>query len=227
MSQFVATEGHAQHMINRVFLWMAIGLGLTGITSYLVVSIPALTAFFLQNQFIAIGLLVVQLGLVLAMSFGFDRFSYMTLLGMFLGYSVLTGVSLSAIFFMYTMQSIASAFFVSAGVFAVMAIYGMVTGIDLSPMGTFLRMALIGMIIALLVNIFLQSQVFDLIMGVIGVVVFSGLTAYDMQRIVTMASRIDESDPRYAKISVFNALQLYLNFINLFISFLRIMGRRK
>lgn len=227
MNQFVTAESQARRMVNRVFAWMASGLALTGITSYCIMSVPALMEFFVLNQFVIMALFIVQLGLVATMSFGFDRFSYPALLGMFLGYSALTGITLSPIFFIYTMASIASAFFITAAVFAGMAIYGMLTDTDLSPMGTFLRMALMGMIVALLVNMFLQNQVFDLVMGIIGVVVFSGLTAYDMQRIEAMAYQVDESDPRYAKLAIFNALSLYLNFINLFISFLRIMGRRR
>jgi FtsH-binding integral membrane protein len=227
MNGFVTAGDRARRMVNRVFAWMATGLALTGVMSYLVISVPALMEFFVLNQFVVMEMCALQLGLVMAMSFGFDRFSYHALLGMFLGYSALTGVSLSTLFLLYTMESLASAFFVSAAVFAVMAVYGMLTDIDLSPMGTFLRMALIGMIVALVINIFLQNQVFDLVMGIIGVVVFSGLTAYDMQRIEAMALEVDESDPRYAKLSIYNALGLYLNFINLFISFLRIMGRRK
>ena len=151
-----------------------------------------------------------------------NRFSFGTALVMFTVYAMLTGVMLSSIFVLYELSSIAATFFIAATMFAAMAVYGAVTDADLTSWGTYLLMALIGIIIASIVNLFLQSSAFDLLISVIGVIVFAALTAWDAQRIKQLAQY--ELPPAA---SVALALSLYLDFINLFLELLRLMGNRK
>lgn len=146
---------------------------------------------------------------------------------MFVGYSVLNGVTLSVVFLAYTLSSIASVFFITAGTFAVMAFIGYTTKTDLTSLGKILFMALIGLIIATVVNLFVGNSVFNLIVSYIGVAIFVGLTAYDSQKIKRMLYDADEMDERSQKIALLGALTLYLDFINLFLYLLRILGNNR
>lgn len=219
--------GRTQELMYRVFGWMSFALALTGVASYFVSSNEALSNAILGNSVLLIGLVIAQFVLVISLSTAITRISYGAALSMFLLYSVLTGITLSSIFMVYTTGSIVATFFVAAGMFASMAIYGAVTKADLTSMGSFLFMVLIGLVIAMFINIFLQSAMLDLVTAMIGVVVFAGLTAWDVQKIQHLASRIDSRDRMIGNIAVIAALQLYLDFINLFLSLLRIMGERK
>ena len=166
------------------------------------------------------------LGLVLLMGAGFQKFSVKTLLAIFLIYSTLTGISLSAIFSVYTTSSIASTFFISSLTFGVMALTGYTTKTDLTKMGSFLYMALIGVIIASLINWFMQSEQLDYIISIIGVLVFTGLTAYDVQKIKNIGSQVEQGSKSAQKLMIMGALTLYLDFINLFLMLLRLLGNR-
>ena len=166
------------------------------------------------------------LGLVLLMGAGFQKFSVKTLLAIFLIYSTLTGISLSTIFSVYTTSSIASTFFISSLTFGVMALTGYTTKTDLTKMGSFLYMALIGIIIASLINWFMQSEQLDYIISIIGVLVFTGLTAYDVQKIKNIGSQVEEGSKSAQKLMIMGALTLYLDFINLFLMLLRLLGNR-
>lgn len=166
------------------------------------------------------------LGLVLLMGAGFQKFSAKTLLGIFLIYSTLTGISLSTIFSVYTSSSIASTFFISAITFGVMAVTGYTTKTDLTKMGSFLYMALIGIIIASVINWFMQSSQMHYIISVIGVLIFTGLTAYDVQKIKNIGAQVDQGSESAQKLMIMGALTLYLDFINLFLMLLRLLGNR-
>tara|TARA_B100001109_G_scaffold12017_1_gene8938 strand:+ start:219 stop:800 length:582 start_codon:yes stop_codon:yes gene_type:complete len=166
------------------------------------------------------------LGLVLLMGAGFQKFSVKTLLAIFLIYSTLTGISLSTIFSVYTTSSIASTFFISSLTFGVMALTGYTTKTDLTKIGSFLYMALIGIIIASLINWFMQSEQLDYIISIIGVLVFTGLTAYDVQKIKNIGSQVEQGSKSAQKLMIMGALTLYLDFINLFLMLLRLLGNR-
>ncbi len=166
------------------------------------------------------------LGLVLLMGAGFQKFSAKTILGIFLIYSTLTGISLSTIFSVYTSSSIASTFFISAITFGVMAVTGYTTKTDLTKMGSFLYMALIGIIIASVINWFMQSSQMHYIISVIGVLIFTGLTAYDVQKIKNIGAQVDQGSVSAQKLMIMGALTLYLDFINLFLMLLRLLGNR-
>jgi hypothetical protein len=166
------------------------------------------------------------LGLVLLMSAGFQKFNVKTLLAIFLLYSTLTGISLSTIFSIYTTSSIASTFFISSLTFGIMALTGYTTKTDLTKMGSFLYMALIGIIIASLINWFMQSEQLDYIISIVGVLVFTGLTAYDVQKIKKIGSQIEQGSQSAQKLMIMGALTLYLDFINLFLMLLRLLGNR-
>ena len=164
--------------------------------------------------------------LVLLIGAGFQKFSVKTLLAIFLIYSTLTGISLSTIFSVYTTSSIASTFFISSLTFGVMALTGYTTKTDLTKMGSFLYMALIGIIIASLINWFMQSEQLDYIISIIGVLVFTGLTAYDVQKIKNIGSQVEQGSKSAQKLMIMGALTLYLDFINLFLMLLRLLGNR-
>lgn len=209
-------------LVQRVFVWMALGLGITGLTAYLTYSSNLLYILAPYMMF----LILAELGLVFVLSGLINRISFPVATALFGGYSILNGLTLSTIFAFYTADSIATTFFVCAGTFSAMAFYGYVTKRDLSKMGSILMMALIGLIIAGLVNIFLQSSMLSLIASGIGVLVFTGLTAWDMQRIKQSFSGVYEDSEEVKKYSVIAALSLYLDFINLFLYLLRFFGRR-
>ncbi len=213
--------------LNKVYAWMAIGLLLSAMSSYYVASNVYLQTLILQNKLIFFALILAQLGLVFGIGFLQNRLSATTARLMFLGYTLLTGVTLSTIFLVFTMQSIMSTFMITAVSFAGLSFYGMVTKRDLGPIGTFCIMGLWGMIIVMLAGIFipaLHNNTMQLTIAAIGVLVFSGLTAYDTQKIKVMYL---QSQGVAANQAIFGALTLYLDFINLFLSLLRLMGDRK
>lgn len=210
--------------LAKVFNWMAIGLGLTGVVAYLTASSG------IAMQIVASPLLMVlvlaELGMVFYLSARVDKLQASTATGLFVGYAVLNGVTLSTIFLAYTRSSIAGTFFITAGMFGAMAIYGLVTKRDLSGLGSFLFMGLIGLLIASLVNMFFQSSAMSWMISMIGVLVFTGLTAYDVQRIKTIGEQgiMTQGEEMVRKGSIMGALALYLDFINLFLMMLRLFG---
>ena len=166
------------------------------------------------------------IGLVMLIGFGFQKYSAKFLLGIFLLYSTLTGISLSTVFSIYTSSSIASTFFISSLTFGVMALTGYTTKTDLTKWGSLLFMGVIGIVIASIINIFLGSSLMHYLISIVGVLVFTGLTAYDVQKIKNIGNQIDEGTQTAQKLMIMGALTLYLDFINLFLMMLRLFGNR-
>lgn len=215
-------------LMRKVYVWMTLALVLTGITAFGVASSPSLMMTIFQTPAIMWGLIIAELAIVIAISAAINRLSLTTATLLFVLYSVLNGATLSLIFAVYTMSSIANVFFITAGTFGVMAAYGYFTKRDLSSWGRLLLMALIGLIIATLVNVFLvKSSGFDLILSYAGVLIFVGLTAYDTQKIKQMLAMQTDMGEGAQKVALLGALSLYLDFINLFLYLLRIFGRRE
>jgi len=215
--------------LAKVFNWMAIGLGLTGLAAFLTVSSQTALQFIFGNKMVFYGLILGELGLVFYLSARVEKISAQAATGIFLGYSILNGVTLSAILLLYTMSSVAATFFITAGMFGTMAVYGFVTKRDLTSWGSFLFMGLIGIIIAMVVNIFLASSMMSWVISGIGVIIFTGLTAYDVQQISRMGEQgiMDGGEAVIRKGAIMGALRLYLDFINLFLMLLRLLGDRR
>ena len=212
-------------LMRKVYVWMTLALVITGFTAYAVANSPGIMTAIIANRMLMWGLLIGEFALVWYVSARIDRLSLSTATLLFILYSVLNGATLSIIFLAYTMTSIASVFFVTAGTFAAMSLVGYFTKKDLSGLGRILFMALIGLIIATLVNVFLiKSGGFSLIVSYVGVLIFVGLTAYDTQRIKNMLVEADDVSAEAQKIALMGALALYLDFINLFLYLLRIFG---
>ena len=211
-------------LMRKVYTWMALALVITGVTAYGVANSPAILQMIVTNKILFFGLLIGELALVWGVSAMIDRLSLTTATLLFVLYSVINGVTLSFIFLAYTYQSITSVFFITAGTFAAMALFGYFTKTDLSSMGRILFMALIGLIIATIVNIFLKSSGFAMILNYLGVLIFVGLTAWDTQKIKQMLSMAEDTGETAQKIALMGALSLYLDFINLFLYLLRIFG---
>ena len=210
--------------LAKVFNWMAIGLGVTGIIA-LMTAKTGMVHTIAGTPLIWV-LIIAELGLVFYLSARVDKMQASTATGLFLGYAALNGLTLSVIFLMYTSSSIASTFFITAGMFAAMGTYGLVTKRDLSGMGSFMFMGLIGIIIASIVNFFLDSKAVYWAISGIGVIVFVGLTAYDVQKIKQMGEQgiMRSGEDVIQKGAIMGALALYLDFINLFLMLLRFFG---
>ncbi len=214
-------------LMRKVYVWMTLALVITGVTAYGVATSPGLMMAIATNKLLFWGLIIAEFGLVVAISAAINKLSLMTATLLFVLYSVINGATLSFIFAIYTMSSIASVFFITAGTFAVMAVIGYTTKKDLTSMGKILFMALIGIIIATIVNIFLKSTGLQMIVSYLGVLIFVGLTAYDSQKIKQMLLMAPDAGEGAQKIALLGALSLYLDFVNLFIYLLRIFGRRE
>jgi uncharacterized protein len=214
--------------IRSVYNWMAIGLALTGFVAFFVSNNETMMRFIFGNQIIFFGLIIGELALVFTISARVHKMQASTATSLFVLYAALNGATLSAIFLIYTRSSITSTFFICAATFVASSIYGMATKRDLTTMGQFMFMGLIGIIIASVVNLFMRSSGVSLIVSYIGVIVFVGLTAYDTQKLRTMAlSQPDGLDTgTIRKGAILGALTLYLDFINLFLMLLRILGNR-
>lgn len=210
--------------LAKVFNWMAIGLGVTGLVAY-VTAYSGLAQMIMATPLFFV-LIIAELGLVFYLSARIDKIQAATATALFTGYSVLNGLTLSMIFLAYTSSSIAATFFITAGMFGAMAIYGMVTKRDLSGLGSFMFMGLVGILIASVVNIFLKSSSLYWAISMIGVLVFTGLTAYDVQKIKRMGEEgiMAQGDSAIRKGAIMGALALYLDFINLFLMLLRFFG---
>jgi hypothetical protein len=215
--------------LAKVFNWMAAGLGLTGLTALLVAGTPALQQAIVGNKILFYGLIFGELGMVIYLSARIEKMSASMATNLFLGYSILNGATLSVILMLYTGTSVATTFFVAGGMFVSMAVYGTVTKRDLTSMGSFLFMGLVGIIIASVVNIFLGSSMISWVVSAIGVIVFTGLTAYDVQKITRLGSGgiMENGQAAIRKGAIMGALTLYLDFINLFLMLLRFMGDRR
>lgn len=213
-------------LLRKSYVWMASALVLTGLTAYFVANSPGMLQLILGNRAVFFGIIIAELALVIGLSSTIQRISVVTATLLFVLYSVLNGALLSVIFVAFTMASIATTFFVTAGTFGVMALYGSLTKTDLSRLGNILLMALIGLIIAVVVNIFLKNTMMDMIISGIGVIIFTGLTAYDAQKIKALTDGVEEDDETQ-KLAVIGALTLYLDFVNLFLYLLRFFGKRR
>lgn len=212
-------------LMRKVYVWMALALALTGLTAYGIANNTNLAFTLISNRALFWGIAIAEFALVVFLSARIQKLSLSTATLSFLLYSVLNGVTMSIIFLAFTASSIATTFYITAGTFGVMAVYGYVTKTDLSKWGNILRMALLGLIVALVVNIFLHNSMLDLIISGIGVVLFTGLTAYDSQKIKTALALQEYPDENAQKIALIGALNLYLDFINLFLYLLRFFGR--
>jgi len=207
-------------VMRGVYGWMGGGLLLTALVSLITASSPALLQAILGNRILFYALVFGELGLVVAISGAINRISSATASLLFLLYAALNGLTMSTIFVVYTQSSIASTFLITAGMFGAMSLYGYLTKSDLSSWGSFLFMGLIGVVIASLVNIFLQSSMLGWVMSLCGILVFTGLTAYDTQKIKQMGGS-------GRKGAILGALTLYLDFINMFLLLLRFFGNRR
>jgi len=214
-------------LMRKVYLWMTLALIITGFTAYYVASSQSLLSMIYGNSIIMWTVVLAPIALVLLLSFGIQKLSLTAATLVFVLYSVLMGASLSSIFLIYTTSSIAQVFFISAGTFGVMSFYGYVTKSDLTSWGKLLFMALIGLIIASLVNIFWGNSMFDLIICFVGVLIFVGLTAYDTQKIKVMLMQAPDASESMQKLALMGALSLYLDFINLFLYLLRLFGNSR
>ena len=228
-AQRTQVQVQVNDFIRSVYNWMAIGLGLTGLVAFYVSSSEAMLRLIFGNQIVFFGLIIGELALVFTISARVHKMQAATATSLFVLYAALNGATLSSIFLVYTRSSITSTFFVCAATFVASSIYGMVTKRDLTSMSQFMFMGLIGIVIASVVNLFVHSSGVSLIVSYIGVIVFVGLTAYDTQKLRTMAlTQPDGLDgATLRKGAILGALTLYLDFINLFLMLLRIMGNRE
>ncbi len=224
----IVSESAYAKLMRNVYLWMALALVVTGMSAYYVAHSPAIQQVIFSNLIVFWGLIIGELALVFALNAMINRISFTTAGLMFVGYSLMNGVLLSSIFVVYTDESIASVFLITAGTFGAMAVVGSFIKKDLSAVGRIFIMALIGIIIATVVNMFLRSDGLTMILNYLGVLVFVGLTAYDAQKIKMMlqahGTSVNEST---MKIALLGSLSLYLDFINLFLYLLRIFGARR
>jgi FtsH-binding integral membrane protein len=218
------TDMRVRAFIRSVYAWMFGGLLLTAFASTWVVTSTAMKQLIFGNPFMIWVLFLGEIGLVFAISAGVRRFSAATSASMFLVYSLLNGLTLSVIFFVYTQASIVQAFVVAAGMFGAMSVYGHVTKRDLTKMGSFMRMGLIGILICMFGNFFFRSSALSFAISIIGVVVFTGLTAWDTQKLKAFAT---VGGPHQENLAINGALMLYLDFINLFLFLLRLFGDRR
>jgi uncharacterized protein len=220
-----ATAERVTAFLRKVYGWMFVGLGVTATVALGVASSPALVQSIVQNKILFWGLILGELGLVFYLSARVDKIAPATASGLFLLYSALNGVTLSFILLLFTGVSIATTFVVTAGMFGALALYGTTTKRSLAGVGQFMFMGLIGLILASLVGVFVKSDGLQFVISVVGVLVFTGLTAWDAQRLKAMALAVPEG--RIGSYAVVGALALYLDFINLFLFLLRFLGGRR
>ncbi|MBD5539399.1 MAG: Bax inhibitor-1/YccA family protein [Desulfovibrio sp.] len=214
--------------MRHVYQWMTAGLAVTTVVAYGVAGTPAIRDVILGNTMVLILLVLAQFGLVIALSAAINKLSAGAATGLFLLYSALTGAMLSSIFVVYPIASIGTAFLVTTGTFLAMSVYGTVTKRDLTGFGNFLFMGLIGIIIAMVVNIFLKSTMMNFIVSCLGVLIFTGLTAYDTQKLRRFGEAAPlEDGTAIRRGAILGALTLYLDFINIFIMLLQLFGANR
>jgi FtsH-binding integral membrane protein len=211
--------------LQRVYGWMFLGLAVTAVVAFTVASSPTLMRSLISNQFLFLGLILAEFGLVFYLSARVEALSPSTATTLFIVYSALNGVTLSFILLVYTGESIASTFLVTAGMFGALALFGSTTKRSLAGVGQFAFMGLIGLILASIVGMFWHNDALQFLIATVGVIVFTGLTAWDAQRLKQMAASVPED--RMGAYAVVGALALYLNFINLFLMLLRLLGGRR
>lgn len=211
--------------MRNVYMWMTVGLAITSVVAFGVADSPAVRNVLIGNSMVLIMLIIAQFALVIALSAAIHKMSASVATGLFILYSALTGATISSIFVYYPIASIGTAFLVTTGTFLAMTLYGTVTKRDLTGMGNFLFMGLIGIIIAMIVNMFLHNSMMSFIVSCIGVLIFTGLTAYDTQKLRAFGAEAPLDDEvAMRRGSILGALTLYLDFINLFLMLLRVFG---
>lgn len=220
-------QSSASSFWSAVYSYMFFALGLTAITALCIAHTPWLSYKIISTPVLFYGILFGQLALVLALSAMIERLSFAAALIMFVAYAFTTGAMLSSLFLIYSTASIAQTFFITAATFAVMSLYGYTTRRDLTTMGNICLMAVIGLIIGGVVNLFLKSSMLDFAVSAIGVLVFTGLIAYDTQKLKYLADNAYEEHESFLKTALIGALMLYLDFINLFLYLLRFLGKKK
>jgi len=232
--QTSSTTAIAKTFMASVFIWMTVAMFVTAITAYLFAISPDLSSSLgnpLTHKMTSLGWIITfaPFAFVLLMSLGFQRLSPAIMTLLFLAFAILMGMSLSSILLIYTMASVYKTFLVTAGMFGVMAALGYTTKTDLTKFGSIMMMGLFGMIIAMVVNMFMHSSTMEYIISVAGVLIFTGLTAYDVQKLKRIGSGagMESGDANIRKLSILGALTLYLDFINLFLFLLRFLGDRK
>jgi len=212
-----------RRFMTAVYRWMTLGLAVTALVAYSVATSEAALQFVFGNRFVFFGLIIAEFGLVLGLTAAAGRLSVTTAGGLFLLYSALNGATLSIVLLAYTGSSVAAAFGSTAATFGAMSVYGTVTRRDLSSWGSFLFMGLLGVVIASVVNVFLRSDMMSFVISCVAVVVFTGLAAYDTQKLRAFA----RAGGGAAAMAVNGALTLYLDFVNLFLALLRLFGKRR
>lgn len=227
--QFVDYQTHQRivDFMYRVYGWMSVGLTVTAAIAYGISTSPALTVKIATNPGIVIALLLLQVGLVIGLSAFITKMSPASAAVLFVAYAASVGVTLSSIFLVYSLPSIYATFFITAGMFMAMAIYGYLTKTDLTQIGNIMVMAVFGLVIGLVVNMFWQNSSFDLLLSAVGVFVFTVLTAYDTQKIKQLGENMVLSGQSLPGVAIIGALTLYLDFINLFLFLLRILGQQR
>jgi uncharacterized protein len=220
----VQTADRVSAFLWKVYGWMAIGLGLTAMVAFAVAGSPDLLRVLVGNRLVFFALVIAELGLVFYLSARADRLAPGTAAGLFALYSALNGVTLSAILLVYTGESVTMTFVVTAGMFGALALFGSTTKRSLAGAGQFFMMGLVGLILASLIGMFWHNDALQFLISIVGVIVFTGLTAWDAQRLKQMALALPEG--QVGSYAVVGALSLYLDFINLFLMLLRFTGRR-
>ena len=216
---------YVSQVMRQVFTKMFLAMVITALSAYMVLSIPELATFIFTKPMVYWGLLIGEIVMVIALSAALNKLSNIGATLLFYAYSILNGLTLSCIVLVYTSASIVMTFAITAGVFATMAIYGYVTKNDLTKFGSFMTMALFGLIICIVVNMFMHSSTMEWIISFAGVVIFIGLTAWDVQKIKRMAMMTDYNNA--SKLATIGALSLYLDFVNLFLYLLRFFGNSR
>ncbi len=217
----------SRSFVSNVFSYMTLALVISGVAAYWFAASGNILALMQGSSILLWTIMLAPIGMVLVMSFAFNRLSFGALMGLFLAYSLVNGLSLSVIFLIYSMAAISKVFFITAGLFATMSIVGYTTKTDLTKLGSILMMAVIGIVIASLVNYFLESAAFDYLISCVGVLVFTGLVAYDTQKIKRIGAGVEYGTATAGKLALMGALSLYLDFINLFLFLLRVFGGRR
>lgn len=225
---YVNDNAVSKSFVSNVFAYMALALAISGALAYLFGTTDLIFSLVTRTGMTPLGWIVMlaPFAFILAMNFGFNRMSFTTLLAVFLGYAAVMGISLSFIFLVYDLGIITKVFFITAGLFGAMAFIGYTTKTDLTKFGGILMMALIGIVIASLVNMFMKSSQMDYIISCVGVLVFTGLTAYDVQKIKRIGAGVEFGTAEASKLALMGALSLYLDFVNLFLFLLRVFARR-
>lgn len=214
-----------QPVMRQVYIWMGLGTLLTAVIAYLTVNTSLI--YLAANPAVLLVAVIAEFGMVLGLSFGLNRLSSGAAMALFFAYAALNGFTLSMVLLVFSIGTVISAFAATALLFGAMSVIGFTTKTDLTRMGTYLMMGVIGLVIAMVVNLFINSGPLDLLISMIGVLIFTALTAYDTQNISRMAAEIDAEGGAATKLGVIGALKLYLDFINMFLFLLRLLGGRR